>query len=143
MLLRVDPFRSFGNTTRKMFQMMDEFDKSVNFDIGSFKPRVDISEDSGNLYVVAELPGVAKEDVKISINEENILVIKGEKKESIGENNTSHRNERALGVFERRFILPDNLAHDKVEAVYDNGLLRLTIAKVEPPKPKEVEISIS
>jgi HSP20 family protein len=143
MLLKIDPFRSFGNTTRKMSLLMGELEKGINFEMGAFKPRVDISEDSANVYIIAELPGMSKEDVKITINEENMLIIKGEKKSSIGVSSTSHRTERIFGSFERTFVLPENIATDNVQAKFENGLLELTIAKVEPPKPKEMVVTIS
>jgi len=143
MLLKIDPFRSFGNTTRKMSLLMGELEKGINFEMGAFKPRVDISEDSAYVYIIAELPGMSKEDVKITINEENMLIIKGEKKSSIGVGSTSHRTERIFGSFERTFVLPENIATDNVQAKFENGLLELTIAKVEPPKPKEMVVSIS
>jgi HSP20 family protein len=86
---------------------------------------------------------MSKEDVKITINEENMLIIKGEKKSSIGVSSTSHRTERIFGSFERTFVLPENIATDNVQAKFENGLLELTIAKVEPPKPKEMVVTIS
>ncbi len=143
MLLKIDPFRSFGNTTRKMSQLMEELEKGINFEMGAFKPRVDISEDSANVYFIAELPGMNKEDVKITINEENMLTIKGEKKSSIGDGNSTHRSERIFGSFERAFVLPENIATGNVQAKFENGLLELTIAKVEPPKPNEIEVAIA
>ena len=140
-LLRFDPFRSFEHTTKKMAQMMNDLEKGVNFDYGSFKPRVDISEDSKAVYVQAELPGLVKDDVKVSVNEDNILIIKGEKKGKEDQKLTIHRAETYKGEFERRFILPENLNTDEIKAKYENGLLELTIAKIEPPKPKDVEIN--
>lgn len=140
--LRMVPFRGFENAARKMSQMMDELDKGVNFEIGSFKPRVDIAEDNLNIYVFAEMSGMSKEDVKISINQDNELVIKGEKKSVRSEGQTMHRTERNFGNFERIFILPDNLKTDAISAKFENGLLEIQIPKLEPPMPKEVEISI-
>ena len=141
-LLRFDPFRSFEHTTRKMSQIMNDLEKGVNFDIGSFKPRVNISEDSMNVYVHAELAGVPKDQIKVLVDEDNILVIKGEKKTSHTDNVTIHKNEVAYGEFERRFILPENLNKENIKAKYENGLLELTIEKIEPPKPQETEIKL-
>jgi len=141
-LLRFDPFRSFEHTTKKMMQMVNDLEKGVNFDYGSFKPRVDISEDSKAVYVQAELPGLTKDDVKVSVNEENILIIKGVKKGIDNDKLTYHRAETYRGEFERRFILPEHLNTENIKAKYENGLLELTIAKIEPPKPKEVEINL-
>lgn len=141
-LLRFDPFRSFEQTTRKMNQLLNELEKGVNFEYGTYKPIVDISEDSKAVYVYAELPGIDKNDIKVSVNEENILSIKGEKKLNRAENVTVHKNEIIKGKFERKFILPDNLNTEDISAKFENGLLELKINKIEPPKPKEIEIQI-
>lgn len=141
-LLRFDPFRSFEQTTRKMNQLLNDLEKGVNFEYGTYKPIVDISEDSKAVYVYAELPGIDKNDIKVSVNEENILSIKGEKKLNRAENVTVHKNEIIKGKFERKFILPDNLNTEDISAKFENGLLELKINKIEPPKPKEIEIQI-
>lgn len=141
-LLRFDPFRSFGHTTRRMSQIMNDLEKGVNFDYGTFKPRVDIAEDSNNVYVYAELAGLTKDQIKVLVDEDNALVIKGEKKVIRNENVTVHKSEVCFGEFERRFILPDNLNKEAIKAKYENGLLELTIAKIEPPKPKEIEVNL-
>ena len=141
-VLRIDPFRSFEKSRQKMASIMSDLEKGINFEYGEIKPRVDIAEDTNNIFVYVELPGIPKEVVKISINEDNMLTIKGEKKNVHAEGQTMHRNERQYGVFERSFILPDNLKTDSIAARYDNGLLLITIPKQEPPKPKEVEVTI-
>lgn len=141
-LLRFDPFRSFEHTARRMSQVMNDLEKGVNFDYGSFKPRVDIAEDSAKVYVYAELAGLSKDQIKILVDEDNVLVIKGEKKPNRAETATIHKSEVFYGNFERRFILPENLNKESIKAKYENGLLELTIDKVEPPKPKEIEVSL-
>ena len=141
-VLRIDPFRSFERSRQKMASIMSDLEKGINFEYGDIKPRVDIAEDNSNIFVYVELPGIQKEHVKISINEENMLTIKGIKNNVHTENQTIHRNERQYGEFERSFILPDNLKTDNISAKCDNGLLEISIEKLDPPKPKEVEISI-
>lgn len=141
-LLRFDPFRSFESSTRKMMNLFDELNRGITFEAGNFKPRVDITEDSANIYLVAEMPGVSKESLKVSVNEDNELILKGTKTRSDSENQTYHRNERFFGDFERTFVLPDNLATDKISAKFENGVLELSIPKVEPEKPKEVNVEI-
>ena len=141
-VLRIDPFRSFERSRQKMASIMSDLEKGINFEYGDIKPRVDIAEDNSNIFVYVELPGIQKEHVKISINEENMLTIKGIKNNVHTENQTIHRNERQYGEFERSFILPDNLKTDNISAKFDNGLLEISIEKQDPPKPKEVEISI-
>ena len=128
---------------RRMNELMKEFDHGINFESGGFNPRVDISEDANNLYVVAELAGMTKSDIKISVNEDNVLSIKGEKKLNvIPEGKTYLRSERFWGDFSRSFVLPENLNKEEINAKFEDGVLELTIPKVEPPQPKEIEVKI-
>jgi HSP20 family protein len=147
-LVRFDPFRSFEGIAKKMNDFMGDFEKGVNIEFGTFSPRVDISEDEKYLYVNAELPGLKKEEVKVTINDDNVLVIKGEKKreesqEEKDENKTFIRVERNYGMFTRSFMLPENLKTDSINAKFENGVLNISLEKVEPQKPKEVEVQIS
>lgn len=137
--------RGFETMMDKMNQVAKEVEKGLHVEYGDYTPRVDIAEDEKNVFVHVELPGVAKEDVKVSINEENLLTIKGAKKRSEGseKERTFLRAERRYGEFTRTFILPENVKKDAVNASFDNGVLTVVLEKIEPVKPKEVEISIS
>ena len=116
---------------------------SPRVSIGDFSPRVDIIDDSKVLIFKAEVPGIPKENVKVSVNDENILTIKGEKKFNKENVKTCCKSERQYGVFNRSFQLPSMIDTEKIEARYDNGILTLTIPKLEPEKPKERDIEIS
>jgi HSP20 family protein len=151
---RFDPFRGMEHVINKFHQISDEIEKGITIEYGSFLPKVDISEDVKSIYLVAELPGISKEDVKVSINEDNYIVIKGTKKRPFaileeakdGEVQDKERTyikaERSYGEFSRSFILPENVMKDSISAQFDNGLLTITLTKIEPAKPKEVEIQI-
>jgi len=92
-----------------------------------------------------ELPGVKKDDVKIKVMDDNVLVVSGEKKREVKEEDKDRsylRIERSYGEFTRSFVLPENVNKDKIDAKYDNGMLHLTIEKKEPEKPKEKLIEI-
>jgi len=107
----------------------------------SWMPAVDIAESDEALTLYAELPGLAKEDVEITL-EDNVLTIKGERKFAREESKESyHRIERAYGVFHRSFHLPSNVRSDKVQARFDNGVLRIDIPKQEEAKPRKIAIS--
>lgn len=112
---------------------------------GSYIPRVNISEDAANIYVAAELPGMAKEDVKITVTD-GVLTLRGEKKsEAKQEGRNYHRIERRFGEFVRQFTLPENAQDDAVRASFKDGILEITVPKKEIEKPKErlVEISVN
>ncbi len=107
----------------------------------SWMPAVDIAESEDALTLYAELPGLTKEDVEITL-EDNVLTIKGERQfdqERTKEN--FHRIERAYGAFHRSFHLPSNVRSDKVEARFENGVLRIDVPKQEEAKPRKIEIA--
>ncbi len=108
----------------------------------SFSPRVDVTEDNGNLYVIAEVPGVDKNDIKINLVGD-VLTISGEKKsEVIDEKKNYHRTERRYGSFTRSFTLPSEVVIDKISAEYKEGVLNITLPKTEEAKIVEKQIEI-
>ena len=128
---------------RYLRRVFGEFESALQqgFELGSYSPRVDIAEDEKNFYLHAELPGLSAEDVKLTIAD-GVLTLRGEKKrESKVEGQNYHRIERSFGEFVRQFTLPEHLSDD-VQANVENGVLEVTIAKIEPEKPKEREIKI-
>jgi HSP20 family protein len=109
----------------------------------SWTPAVDVSEDKNTVKIVAELPGVRSEDVKLSI-ENNVLTIRGEKKQEVEENNERvHRYERTYGSFERAFALPNSIDPDKIEARHENGILTVLLPKAEKARPREIPVKSS
>lgn len=148
-IVRIDPFRGFDSLTRKMNSFIDEFDKGFNIEYGSFVPRIDISEDENALYLHAELAGLKREDVKVSINDDNILILKGKKNKEYNEEEKNEegkrvylRMERGYGEFTRSFHLPENLDNESISAKFEDGVLNVTIKKKEPVKPKETIVNI-
>ena len=145
-LVKFDPFRGFDSLARRMNNFMTDFEIGRNFstDVGTFTPRVDIREDEKNIYLSAEIPGLSKEDVKVSINDDNVLTIKGEKKlEEKKEEENYVKLERQYGSFVRSFVLPENVDTESVKASFKDGLLELTLERLEPVKPKEIDVEIS
>jgi HSP20 family protein len=136
-----------GEMAQRMFNRM--FDQSLpGWPFGddatlnsSWAPACDIFEDKDGIKIVAEVPGLAPADVKISL-ENTTLTIRGEKKQ-VAEEKTErvHRYERSYGVFERSFVLPTTVDAEKVEAEVVNGLLTITLPKIERAKPREIQIT--
>lgn len=108
----------------------------------AWMPVVDIFEQPEFLRIVAEVPGVKPEDVKILV-EGNVLTIQGTK-EQVAEQKTEkvHRYERTYGTFERSFTLPATVDPEQIKATYEMGLLTLTLPKVEKAKPRQVKVEI-
>ncbi|KAF8662824.1 hypothetical protein HU200_055402 [Digitaria exilis] len=106
--------------------------------------RIDWKETPEAHVFKADLPGVKKEEVKVEVEDGNVLVISGERsKEKEDKNDKWHRVERSSGKFMRRFRLPENAKVDQVKAGLENGVLTVTVPKAEVKKPevKSVEIS--
>lgn len=142
-VFRFDPSRGFESIARRMSNLAGEFEKGVSFEFGGFSPRIDISEDENKLYVNAELPGIEKEDVKLSVNEDNLLLISGNKKNDEDREKRSFiRVERNFGEFSRSLVLPENINRESIAAKFENGILYITLDKIEPEKPKEIKIEI-
>lgn len=103
-------------------------------------PLVNITEDQEAYYIRAELPGVKKEDIELSV-EKDVVVIGGERKpEETGENVTYHRREREIGQFRRAIRLPGAMNADKVEAAFKNGILTIKLPKAEEAKPRQITV---
>ena len=112
------------------------------FGSSSFSPRVDVTEDNENIYVHAEVPGVSKNDIKISIIGDE-LTISGEKKSEVKEEKKNyHRTERSYGSFTRSFTLPSEVVVDKIAAEYKEGVLYVTLPKTEEAKVVERQIEV-
>jgi len=106
----------------------------------SWVPPIDVQETEEAYLFTAELPGMSKDDVSITL-EDNLLTLSGErslKEKEEGEN--FHRVERAYGSFSRSFSLPSQVDSSKVEASFKDGLLTVEIAKAEQAKPRKIEI---
>jgi HSP20 family protein len=110
--------------------------------VGQWIPPVDILEDKDAVHIMAELPGVKPEDVKISL-ENNVLTVRGEKRQ-VAEESTDrvHRYERYYGVFERSFAVPTSVDADHIKASFELGVLTVRLPKVERAKPRQIEIKV-
>jgi HSP20 family protein len=106
----------------------------------AWSPAVDVKETQDALQFHVELPGLKKEDVEITI-ENNILTIAGERKfEKETKDENYHRLERSYGAFSRSFTLPTGVRSEQVEAKFENGVLAVTLPKQEESKPRKISI---
>jgi len=110
---------------------------------GGWNPKVDVAELEDRYEVQAEVPGLTKEDVTVTLKD-GVLTIEGEKKQS-GETseNGYRRSERVYGKFSRSFNLGDRVSADKISAAYKDGVLTVTLPKAEEVKPKAIEVEIA
>lgn len=152
----VAPWRPFLDLTRwerEMDRMMEDFfgrrarpwwpERWFRIDereIGM--PPVDVFEEKDDIVVKAELPGMTKEDIEVSLTD-HTLTIKGEKKkeEEVKEENY-YRSERSYGSFVRTLELPTEVYTDKVKATFKNGVLEVRVPKTEEAKTKEIKVKV-
>lgn len=142
-----DPAALFG--LQRLNRILDEalgapaFSEQGSIITSTLFAPTDVSEDANALQITMELPGVRPEDVRLSL-ENNILTIRGEKRQELDENNERvHRFERVYGVFERTFALPSTVDPEKIEARFENGVLVVRIPKAERARPREIPVSSS
>ena len=106
-------------------------------------PVVDIFEDDSTYRIEAEVPGVTREDISVTVDK-GILSLRGERRSKEGDNKGQvHRTERCHGSFRRSFRIPEDAEAETVKAEFKNGLLSVTLSKVEQPQPKQVEVKVS
>jgi HSP20 family protein len=118
----------------------EEFHPLLRGDGGGWQPSFDISETEEHIHVKADLPGIDVKDLDISIDN-NVLTVRGEKKQEKEDKGENYRCvERHYGSFCRSFMLPAEVKSDGIEAVYKDGVLRLSVPKSEAAKPKRIEV---
>ena len=145
-IVKVDPFREFAAMQDRMNRLFGNVylrDEDTSFR-GAWVPAVDIFEtDNHDLVVRAELPGMTREDIVVSV-ENSTLVIKGEKKFDAEVKEESYRRiERTYGQFQRSFTLPNTVDTGKVAADYRNGVLTVTLPFREEAKPRTINVEVA
>ncbi len=111
--------------------------------LAAWAPVVDVMETDEEFQIRAELPGVEKKDVKLSV-EEGVLTISGYREQEKEEKGKRyHRIERAYGSFARSFTVPDAVDEQKVAAEFKNGVLTVRLPKSEKARPKSIEVTVT
>ena len=109
----------------------------------SFVPAVDIYEDGQKVVLKLEVPGIDQTDLDIRV-ENHTLTVKGERKfEAEEKEQNFHRIERRYGSFFRAFTLPSTVDAESVQASYNNGVLKLELAKKAEAQPKQIKINVA
>jgi HSP20 family protein len=109
----------------------------------AWQPPVDIFEEPDEIRLIAEVPGVKPEDVKISVAG-NLLTIKGTKEQVAEEKAENvYRYERTYGPFERSFTLSASIDPNKIKATYNFGVLTITLPKAETAKPHMIKVELT
>ena len=109
----------------------------------NWKPEIDIKESDNLFQIKADIPGLTKKDIKVSLKGDQLTISGERKKISDNENDHYHYRERSIGKFKRSFNLPESINKDKIQASFKSGILSIELEKHEEIVPKEMEISIS
>ena len=148
-ITRWDPFKELETLEHRLATLFGrspvrkEVSKEEAMTLAEWAPLVDIAEDAKEYLIKVELPEVHRDDVKVSV-QDDVLLIAGERRfEKEEKDKKYHRVERAYGSFTRSFTLPADADPAKVSAEFKDGLLKVHLAKSEKAKPKSVEVKIS
>lgn len=140
-----DPFSSLSDIQEEVNRLFDtSLQRRGRADhLGMFLPPVDVVEEKDAFLVNAELPGLTKDDVNVTL-QDNCLTIKGEKKyEAEKKEADYYRRERAYGAFSRTIELPTSVDAKKIDAQFKDGVLSVRLPKSEEAKPKQIEVKVN
>ena len=132
---------AFQNEVDRLFELSPLFSANGPATTPGFSPALDVHQDQDNVVVKAELPGLKKEDINLSLHDSQ-LTLGGERRheKAVDEKNRV-RNERFFGRFERTLTLPVQVDGTRVTAAYEDGILTVTLPKAEAAKPRQIEIA--
>lgn len=138
---RLNLWAPYNDLRREIDRLFDTFtggDGGGMFRARAFPP-VNVWEEGDSLYLEAELPGVAREDLDISAAG-NELTLRGRRNPCQGENLVYHRQERGFGEFNRVLTLPMDVDAEKIEATLREGVLTLTLPKAEAARARKIKV---
>ena len=134
--LGFDPFVELRRMQTEMSRLFSGFGATTARDF----PPINIWLGENSVVVTAELPGVTRDDVTISL-QEDVLALEGKREPKVQEDNVNwQRRERAYGTFQRAVQLPFRVDAEKVQARFDNGILEVELERLEADRPKKIEI---
>lgn len=146
-IVRWSPFRSILSLRDEMDRLLNEFygpmPPTTESYEGDWCPAMDLNETDNELIATIELPGMKREDIKVTVSD-GVLTVSGEKKqEKVEQDESRHRIERTYGYFKRSVSVPAEIDTSKVKAVYKDGVLKVTMPKLEEKKTKEIPVQVS
>lgn len=142
---RWNPFREMNRLQRRMDYLFDDFFRPSRplVDVeeeGEFTPVCDVDETDSHFLVSFDLPGVKKDDVKIELRDNQLMVSGNRKREQRIERANRLSEERLYGAFMQSFTLPSQVQPEQVEANFDHGVLKISIPKAKSAQTKQIPI---
>ncbi len=144
-VIRWDPFRDLNTLQERMNLLFEDANRGWRAEepssTTSWSPAVDIYETESEIIVQAELPGMERKEIELSL-ENNVLTLKGDRRfEKEGKDENYHRIERSYGSFTRAFSIPAMVNEEEIKADYKEGVLAILLPKKERARSKQIEIS--
>ncbi len=144
-VIRWDPFRDLNTLQERMNRLFEDANRGWRAEepssTTSWSPAVDIYETESEIIVQAELPGMERKEIELSL-ENNVLTLKGDRRfEKEGKDENYHRIERSYGSFTRAFSIPAMVNEEEIKADYKEGVLAILLPKKERARSKQIEIS--
>ncbi|MBF0424174.1 MAG: Hsp20/alpha crystallin family protein [Magnetococcales bacterium] len=142
-LVSYDPFRQFRSLQSEINRIFERDMDSFHGQMAAWPMRVDILEDENKIVIKADVPGMEQKDINVNVDNGQ-LTISGERKfEDEANKESYHRMERAYGRFNRSFSLPNTTDTSKISASYKNGVLEVTLPKLEEAKPRSIQVQVN
>jgi HSP20 family protein len=145
-VVKWDPLRDLVSIQDRMNRLFEQTLSRSRAEEGitasTWSPAVDIYETPETIIMKADLPGLAREDIEIQL-QDNTLSLRGERRFAKDVQQESYlRIERAYGAFQRNFTLPATVQQEKISAVFRDGVLELVLPKAEEAKSKKIAIEV-
>jgi HSP20 family protein len=138
-----DPFTGLAEIQDEMNRLFDTSLRRHGGFEGAFNPDIDVVVEKDNVLVKADLPGLGKDDISVTL-QDNYLTIKGEKKHEVEQKEANYfLSERVHGSFTRTIELPVAVDAARIDARFKDGVLHVTLPKTEEAKPKQIEVKVS
>lgn len=141
-LITRDPWQLLDQIQREMGPVFPRLrDDETQVEGGTWVPAVDIKEEDDKYLLFADVPGVAPNDIEVTMDK-GVLTIRGERKhEHTTAEKGYHRTERQHGVFIRRFTLPETVDAEHISATSQDGVLQVVIPKAAPATPRKIKVA--
>jgi len=146
-LVKWDPFRDVAELQNRINRMFDDSfgrskDMSDEVSLCAWRPAVDIYESQNGIVLLAELPGISKENLSVEVKD-NVLTLKGERLVDPNIKEESYyRRERSYGAFQRSFTLQQNIQPNLIKATFRDGVLAIDIPRPEEEHPKQITVDV-
>ena len=140
----LDPFTDMLDLDKEISRFFGmPLERDLGFQDNSFGPEIDIRDTADSILIKADLPGMDKKHIHVSIEGDTLYISGERKRETKVEHKDYVREERSYGEFRRAFRLPDGVDTKNAKAKYTDGVLELMLPKTKEAKPKQIQIEVN